>query len=152
MSHLTDEQLAAQIDAASGAPDATAAARHLAECESCRARLTELAKENETVQRQISDRDAQLNERNAQLETANAQIAQLTGHPQPAPLPTPKPNWVDERHRNYNSSLNNPASGNRRAVITTPSIIVPVPGPRTYYNDFKGSYWIDSGGSKIYVR
>lgn len=39
------------------------------------------------------------------LRNANDQIAQLSG-PVPQPSPTPKPNWVDERNRNWQSKLN----------------------------------------------
>ncbi len=42
MNHLTDEQLAAQIDGPRSGPTFDAAARHLESCEACRARLADM--------------------------------------------------------------------------------------------------------------
>jgi peptidoglycan hydrolase CwlO-like protein len=52
-------------------------------------KLRELAKENENIK--------------SDLEAANAQISQLNGK---APLQNPKTNWIDEKNRNWQSSLN----------------------------------------------
>ena len=85
------------------------------------ARLIELAEESKTVQHEWT---RQISEKNAQIEAANAQIAKLEGRP----IPTPKPNWIEDRNKAWKSSLSAPASDNRRVIITTP-YIYPVPPP-----------------------
>ena len=81
-------------------------------------------------------------------DVANAKIAQLTNQPKP----TPRPNWIEERNRNWQSPLGRGSYDNRSAFTSTPTInSYPVPAQTTYYTDSKGRYWIDSSGVKHYV-
>ena len=89
---------------------------------------------------------------NSQLQAANEKLGKK---------PTPVPNWIEERNRKWESPLANGPSENRRAVITAPPVVYPVPGypssttsptVTSYYSDSYGRYWIDSSGVKHYTR
>ena len=87
------------------------------------------------------------NERKAN-DVANARIAQLSNQPKP----TPRPNWIEEKNRNWQSPLGRGSYDNRPAFTGTPAVnTYPVPAQTTYYTDFKGRYWVDSSGTKNYV-
>ena len=78
----------------------------------------------------------QLAETSTQLNAANAKLIALSAKP----VPVPKTNWIEERNKNWRSSLGEPATGNRRAITS----------PTTYYNT-PSRYWTDSAGLKHYV-
>lgn len=62
-----------------------------------------------------------------EIQTANARIAQLSGRsPTPAAQPA-STNWIQEKNRNWQSSLARGAYDNRRAVTIVQSPIVIVP-------------------------
>ena len=97
-----------------------------------------------------------------QLKTANARIAQAGAatHPQPgqpaaqsSPQPAQKPNWVDEKNRNWQSPLGSGsnASSKGRNPSAAPTHAAFPPQPVKYYTDSQGRYWLDAGGTKHYV-
>ena len=75
----------------------------------------------------------QLAETSTQLNAANAKLIALSAKP----VPVPKTNWIEERNKNWRSSLGEPATGNRRAITS----------PTTYYNT-PSRYWTDSAGGR----
>ena len=107
-----------------------------------------LSEAKEDAELRAADTSRHLGAAREELKIANTRIAELSA-PHPAPGPTPKPNWVEERNRNWQSSLSNGASDNRRVV--TPPVIYSVPTP-TYYTDSRGRYWVDSFGARHYTQ
>ncbi len=83
----------------------------------------------------------------AQINAANAKLDELSIKP----APTPKPNWIEERNRNWASPLSKGASNNQRAVTPGSTIYYPVPASRNYFFDTRGRYWVDSYGTKHYT-
>jgi cell division protein FtsB len=114
----------------------------------------------------------ELNGKVASLETERradkARIAELGGV---GPGGVGKTNWIQERNRNYQSSLSvsSPGSGGpggpggsgrgpqRGSMPTPPPSPTPQPAakaaqPPTYFNDAQGRYWIDAAGARHYVQ